>query len=390
MTATHPSLPTGGSWRLAHLTTVDMSLALLLSTELQVDLEAGHTVFGISAPGPYVERVTALGVTHVPLPSLGRSWSPLADARAFLELVGTLRRLRLDVLHTHTPKAGVLGRIAGRLAGVPVVVNTCHGLWARREDGPLKRMLVYGAEALAIRFSDFELFQNAEDASTLQRALKPGRWQVVGNGIDLSRFEPDPEGRRRVRADLGIAEDDLLIGTVGRRVREKGLAEYAAAARAIADGRAGRDQKVTFVWVGPEDATGAEVGVPHQDSIRFVGERTDMPAVYSAFDVFVLASYREGFSRASMEAAACGLPLVLSDIRGCREIGDDGVHLMLTPPHETDALARTIAELIADPGLRIRLGTAARQRALAEFDQRDVARTSLDAYLKAMRAKGRK
>lgn len=390
MSAPHPPLPTGGSWRMAHLTTVDMSLALLLSTELEVDVAAGHTVFGISAPGPYVGRVTDLGVSHVSVPSLGRSWAPLADARAFVELIRTLRPLNLDVLHTHTPKAGVLGRIAGRLAGVPVVVNTCHGLWARPEDRLLKRVLVYGAEALAIRFSDFELFQNAQDAHTLRHFLKRGRWRLVGNGIDLQRFRPDPDGRRMVRAELGIADDELLVGTIGRRVREKGLAEFVDAARMITSSRGGRDEKVTFIWVGPEDDTDVAADVPHHDAVRFIGERTDMPAVYSALDVFVLASYREGFSRASMEAAACGLPLVLSDIRGCREIGDDGVHLMLTPPHETDALARTIAELIADPGLRIRLGTAARQRALAEFDQRDVARTSLDAYLKAMRAKGRK
>lgn len=390
MSAPHPPLPTGGSWRMAHLTTVDMSLALLLSTELEVDVAAGHTVFGISAPGPYVGRVTDLGVSHVSVPSLGRSWAPLADARAFVELIRTLRPLNLDVLHTHTPKAGVLGRIAGWLAGVPVVVNTCHGLWARPEDRLLKRVLVYGAEALAIRFSDFELFQNAQDAHTLRHFLKRGRWRLVGNGIDLQRFRPDPDGRRMVRAELGIADDELLVGTIGRRVREKGLAEFVDAARMITSSRGGRDEKVTFIWVGPEDDTDVAADVPHHDAVRFIGERTDMPAVYSALDVFVLASYREGFSRASMEAAACGLPLVLSDIRGCREIGDDGVHLMLTPPHETDALARTIAELIADPGLRIRLGTAARQRALAEFDQRDVARTSLDAYLKAMRAKGRK
>lgn len=124
--------------RLAHLTTVDMSLALLLGTELAVDVEQGHTVFGISASGPYVGRVEALGVSHVPVASLTRSWSLPSDLKAFFELFRTLRRLDLDVLHTHTPKAGVLGRIAGRLAGVSVVVNTCHGLWARPDDRMLK------------------------------------------------------------------------------------------------------------------------------------------------------------------------------------------------------------------------------------------------------------
>ena len=101
-----------------------------------------------------------------------------------------------------------------------------------------------------------------------------------------------------MRAEWGVADDELLVGTIGRRVREKGLAEFAGAAHRL------RDQ-ATFVWVGPQDDTDAAAHVPHADAVRFVGERTDMPAVYSALDVFALASYREGFSRASMEAAAC-------------------------------------------------------------------------------------
>lgn len=359
--------------RLAHLTTVDMSLALLLGTELAVDVEEGHPVFGISASGSYVERVEALGVTHVPVRHFTRSWSLVSDLKAFLELFRTLRRLKLDVLHTHTPKAGVMGRIAGRLAGVPVVVNTCHGLWARPEDRLLKRALVYGAEALAIRFSDFELFQNAEDATTLRRFLKPGRWQVVGNGVDLERFQFDPEGRGRVRAELGVADDELLVGTIGRRVREKGLVEYAEAAHQLRD-------KATFIWVGPADDTDAAAHAPHEDAVRFVGERTDMPAVYSALDVFALASYREGFSRASMEAAACGRPLVLTDIRGCREVGTHKEHLLLVQPQSAVSLTAGIECLLDDAGLRARLGAAVRERAQTTFDQRAVARASLAAY----------
>ncbi|WP_203568227.1 glycosyltransferase [Aestuariimicrobium ganziense] len=350
-----------------------MSLALLLGTELTVDVERGHTVFGISAPGPYVERVEALGVTHVPIHNLTRSWSLLSDLKAFVELVRTLRRLKLDVLHTHTPKAAVMGRIAGRLAGVPVVVNTCHGLWARPEDRLMKRLFVHSLEALAARFSHFELFQNAEDAHTMRRFLKPGRWKVVGNGIDLDRFQPDPEGRARIRAEWGIADDQLVVGTIGRRVREKGLAEFAEAAHRL------RDQAV-FVWVGPEDETDSATEVPHQDAIRFVGEYTDMPAVYSALDVFVLASYREGFSRASMEAAACGLPMVLSDIRGCREIGIDGEHLNLVPPRDPEALATTVSSLLGDAERREQLGASAKTRAREEFDQRSVAQASFEAY----------
>jgi glycosyltransferase involved in cell wall biosynthesis len=320
--------------------------------------------------------VEALGVTHVPLASLTRSWNPSQDLGAFWELVRTLRSLDLDVLHTHNPKTGVMGRIAGRLAGIPVVVNTCHGLWARPQDRLRKRAFVYGAEALAIRFSDYELFQNAADRDTLRRFLKPGRHEVVGNGVDLERFRPDPEGRQRVRAELGVAEDELLVGTIGRRVREKGLAEFAEVAHQLG-------QRATFVWVGPEDATDTHSSVRHEESVRFLGERSDMAAVYSALDVFVLASHREGFSRASMEAAACGVAMVLTDIRGCREIGVSGKHLLLTPAGDAPTMADAVEQLLNDAPLRSRLGDTARERALAHFDQREIAQRSLRAYEQA-------
>ncbi len=358
--------------RIAHLTTVDMSLALLLATELEERVHEGWEVFGISAPGPYVERVEAFGVHHVAIPQLTRSWSLGSDAKAFVALFRTLRGLQLDVLHTHNPKTGVMGRIAGRLAGVPVVVNTCHGLWARPDDRWQKRWFVYGLEGFATRFSDFELFQNAQDEQTLRRYLRRGRHRVVGNGVDLGRFRPDPEGARRLREDWGIPTGRLVVGSVGRRVAEKGLLEFVEAARRLRT-------SATFVWVGPrDDATHFDEGLA-ADHVLFVPEQTEMPAVYSAFDIFVLASHREGFSRASMEAAACGLPMVLSDIRGCREIGTDGVDLVLVPPHDPVALTARVGELLENAELRTRLSRAARARSSA-FDQRRVARDSAQAY----------
>ncbi len=215
----------------------------------------------------------------------------------------------------------------------------------------------------------------------MRLTLRRGRYRVVGNGVDLRHFAPDPDGRRRVRAELGVADDELLVGTVGRRVREKGLAEFAAAAAALSG-------KASFVWVGPEDETGIDTGAIDLAPIRFVDERTDMPAVYSALDVFVLASHREGFSRASMEAAACGLPMVLTDIRGCRQIGRDGVEVLLIPAHDSDALTRAVGRLLDEPGLRTTLGAAARTRALHEFDQREVAKVSIETYAHVARRKG--
>ena len=309
--------PGGRPLRVAHLTTVDMSLSLLLATELRHDVEAGFEVFGLSTPGPYVADVTALGVTHVPLPALTRAWNPQRDLAAARELATVLRRLDLDVLHTHNPKTGVLGRVLGRLTRVPVVVNTCHGLWIAPADRRVKKVAVIGAEAVAGRFSHAELYQNETDRQTMSRWVGGPRQRTVGNGVDLTRFRPDPQARARVRAELGVADDELLVGGVGRLVAEKGIAEYAAAARALAG-------KARFVWVGMADKDKPDAVRDLQGGVELLGSRNDMPAVYAALDVFVLPSYREGFSRSGMEAAACRVASVLSDIRGCREVGRDG------------------------------------------------------------------
>ena len=367
--------------RIAHLTTVDMSLQLLLGTELRADIEAGLDVFGLSAPGPWVNGIEELGVTHIALPSLTRSWSVRRDAAAAGELIRELRRLKLDVLHTHNPKTGVLGRVFGRAARIPVVVNTCHGLWLRPGDGLGRRVFVLGTESIAARASHYELYQNADDRHTLRRAVPERRSRVVGNGIDLQQFHPDPAGRARMRAELGVADDELLVGGVGRRVAEKGIVEYAAAARTLAG-------KARFVWIGPDDPDKADALSADEAGVEFLGERSDMPAVYSALDVFVLPSHREGFSRSGMEAAACGVASVLTDIRGCREIGTHDREVLLVEPHNPDALTATVERLLLDQPLRSRLGAAARERAIAHFDQRAVARTSLLTYLEVARRKG--
>jgi glycosyltransferase involved in cell wall biosynthesis len=373
--------PGGRRLRVAHLTTVDMSLSLLLGTELAVDVESGLETFGISAPGSYVPAVEALGVRHVSVSSLTRSWNVRSDLRAGYDLAMALRDLRLDVLHTHNPKTGVLGRMLGRSLRIPVVVNTCHGLWAGREDGLAKRSLVFAAEAVAAQASHHELYQNEQDRATMRRTVPEWRSRVVGNGVDLERFRADPSARARVRAELGVARDELLVGGVGRRVAEKGIREFVEVARALAG-------KARFVWVGPADDAKADALRDIPDGVNFIGERQDMPDVYSALDVFALPSYREGFSRSAMEAAACGTAMVLTDIRGCREIGTHDEHLLLAPPRDALALTDAVSRLLADDDLRRDLGAAAQRRAAGLFDQRAVAAVSIGTYRAVARRRG--
>ncbi|HEX5532284.1 MAG TPA: glycosyltransferase family 4 protein [Actinomycetales bacterium] len=373
-----PELPAmrardGRPLRVVHLTTVDMSLELLLGTELSADVTAGLETYGMSAPGPYVQAVEARGVHHVPIPALTRTWSPSGDVRAGVQIAAALRRVRPDVLHTHNPKTGVLGRFIGRGLGIPVVVNTCHGLWTHPTQRSWVRAGVLLAEGLSAVVSHAELYQNGEDARTLSR-WAGGKQRVVGNGVDLCRFVPDPAARRAVRKELGVDDRVILVGGVGRVTAEKGIREFAEVARALASDR------VRFVWVGPDEdgLTAARFSFP--DEVHRLGVRSDMPALYNALDVFVLPSYREGFSRAGMEAAAVGKALVLSDIRGCRELGRDGTELILVPPRDVDALRDAVQRLIDHPGMRSSLGAAARERALESFDQVHIAEQSIRSY----------
>jgi len=208
----------------AHLTTVDMSLRYLILPQLLAAAEHGE-VIGISAPGPYVEELESRGIRHVPLKSSTRGAAPLSDLKAALQLWRILKDERVDILHTHNPKPGVYGRIVGRLAGVPIVVNTIHGLYAS-DDAPFaKKAIVYGLEWLASRFSDLELVQSPEDYELLLRSgITPrSKTQLLGNGVDLHRFNPENARlhREEVRSELGVTPDDVVVGMVGRLVLEK-------------------------------------------------------------------------------------------------------------------------------------------------------------------------
>lgn len=367
-------------FRIAHFTTIDASLFFLLRTELEEALAAGHTVIGLSAPGPCVADLERLGIRHVPIDALTRAWRPGSDLRAALQLRKALKDLRVDVLHTHTPKAGVLGRIVGRWCRVPIIVNTCHGLPVTEDDRRSKRLAVKTIEGFAAQFSDVELFLNGEDLTTMARFVRRRQPMVIGNGTDLDRFRFDELGRAHVRAELGLDPDDVLVGAVGRRVVEKGMYEFAETARRLG-------AQAHFVWVGPRDPDKTDAVSHDLDGVRFLGERLDMPEVYSALDVFVLPSYREGFPRSAMEAAACGRAMVLTDIRGSREIGMNGSEALFVPARRADELTDAIESLIADAGMRKRLGEAAREQAAIHFNQREMARRSFATYEHVARRK---
>jgi glycosyltransferase involved in cell wall biosynthesis len=377
--------------KIAHLTTVDLSLRFLVLAQLEALRDDGHEVIGISAPGPWVDDLERAGIRHVPLESSTRGANAGADLRSALQLWRVLRRERPDVLHTHNPKPGIYGRIIGRIAGVPIVVNTVHGLYATPEDRLTRRISVYGLEAVASRFSDAELIQNPEDFELMRRTRLTKRARLIGNGVDLGRFDPGRftnDERRLMRTELGFGVDQVVIGTVGRLVAEKGYPELFAAVRRLDPGR------YVLVVIGAEDPDKRD-GLPQDllararaDGVRFLGHRDDVDALYAAMDVFVLASHREGYPRAAMEAAAMGLPIVATDIRGCREVVQRGRSGLLVPPRDASAIAGAITTLGSRSSLRAAMGDSGRKLAGTRFDERRVSQIVLDTYGEVAARKG--
>jgi glycosyltransferase involved in cell wall biosynthesis len=373
--------------RVVHVTTTDISLALLLGPQLRAFAAAGYEVVGVSAPGPHVARLREWGIEHVALRHATRAMAPHRDVAALVELRRLFRTLRPDIVHTHNPKPGVYGRLAARAAGVPGVVNTVHGLYALPDDPRVKRAVVYALERVAARCSDAELVQNVEDLATLRRlGIAEHKLHLLGNGVDLARFDPArvaPTRRDELRRTWGIPDGAVVCGVVGRLVWEKGYREVFAAAALLRR----RAPSVRVVVVGPDEPDKADgvdaaatAAAARGADVTFLGSRDDVEDLYAAFDVYALASHREGFPRSAMEAAAMGLPLVVTDIRGGRQVVDDGESGLLVPVRDAEALATAVERLAGDRGLRRRMGAAGREKARREFDQQRCIELTLEVY----------
>jgi glycosyltransferase involved in cell wall biosynthesis len=268
-------------------------------------------------------------------------------------------------------------------------------LYALPEDPLRKRAVVYGLERVAAVCSDAELLQNEEDLPVLRRLRIPeGRLTILGNGIDLDRFDRSTitdADAARARAELGANRpDDIVVGVIGRLVREKGYLDLFDAAAQLTDAR----PALRFAAIGPEQhdkadgLTEAETARATAAGFRFLGERDDVVRLYAGMDILVLASHREGFPRAPMEAAAMGVPSIVTDIRGCRQAVEHGHTGLLVEGRNPSALARAIATLASDRNRRERMGAAARVKARRDFDQRRCVDLTASTYARLLARSG--
>ena len=374
--------------KIVHITTIDLSLRYLLLNQLKFLQQQGFLVSTISSPGENVREISKTGIQHFPVNITRRLFSPIRDMLSLFRLYKILRGEQFLIVHAHTPKASVLGQIAAKLAGTPIIIRTLHGFYLRAAMHPLLKQMIIIIERIAGRFSDLILSQNREDIefAVKERICRRDKIEFLGNGIDLNRFNPDAidEGeRKRIRGVLGIDSSKQVIGFVGRLVEEKGVLELFQAIKLIQQER----KDVLFLFVGQVDNEKRDAVTPFSaeefgvaDICRFVGFQEEMPLVYSIMDLFVLPSHREGFPRAAMEASAMGVPCILTDIRGCREVVDDQKNGLLVPLGDVQALSQAMIDLLNNPSRAAEMGKNGRGIAIERFDEKTVFRKVIQVY----------
>ena len=375
--------------KIFHGTTVPDSLAFLvgLPTFLQ---KQGDEVAIWSSPGPgldrFVEREGCIGYSV----AMARAISPLRDLQACVRLIRLFRRTQPDIVHAHTPKAGLLGMIAARLVKVPIRIYHIHGFPFITAKG-WKRWLLTTTERISARCATHVIavgsgmrqiaIQECICSAPKVRVLHHG----TASGIDaVNHFNPDRIEQGLVdalRRHIGIPPGAPVVGFVGRLARDKGVEELVAAWRLLAVWK----PALRLVMVGGVDARD---GIPEEriaewmatPGIHLLGHVDDVAPLYLLFDVLALPTYGEGFGNVLLEASAMRVPVVASRIPGCSDAVIDGVTGSLVELRNVSELARVIGLYLDDPILRERHGQNGRQRVLRDFAPLDVFCSLLETY----------
>jgi N,N'-diacetylbacillosaminyl-diphospho-undecaprenol alpha-1,3-N-acetylgalactosaminyltransferase len=373
----------------------DFNLYRFRMPVMQALRERGAQVWAICPPGEYSPRFREHGIEFVPISLARKTFNPLRAWTTVNRLRSILRELWPDVLHTSTLRPNVYGALAGWLAGVPVIVCTVEGLGTLYTNHDLKtRLLRWGVEQttrLALRAADAIIFLNPDDQSYYlsQKLCRPEQARlIVSAGIDVKAFSPDRfslEERQRLRQERGLSPDAVVVTMIARLIAPKGVREFLQAAERL-------NGKARFVLIGEPDPgnfdslTWEEIqAYVRRGLVLAPGWQNDVLPWLAITDVFVLPSYREGTPVTVLEAMAMGLPVVATDVPGCREAVVAGETGFLVPPRNVDELVQAIRKLVEDPALRRRMGQAGRARAVQRFAIERITAQYLDLYAELLR-----
>lgn len=384
--------PRGGSRpiRVLQMCAVDFTAKQFLLPLASALAGEGYDVSLACARGPYFDSLQAAGFRMIENP-ISRNINVLSHARALWRTYRLLQRERFDVVHVHTPIAALLGRVAARTAGVPVILYTAHGFYFHDRMKPLLRRLLIGMEKIGAACGNFIMTVSAEDEQSALRhgIAQPGEIETIYNGVDVAHFDPanfNPASKQRLRESLGIPEKAYVIGIVGRLVREKGFFELFDALKIVS----AKAPQVHLLVVGdvlPSDYDGSKNELHHHvaklglvQNVSFSGMVEDPAPYLSLMDAFALPSYREGMPVSLLEAMAMALPTVATNIRGCREEVVHGETGWLVAPRESEELADRLLWLVENPEEARHMGTQGRERVRDLFNLEKVLAHQLEIY----------
>ena len=353
--------------------------------DVDARLELMHSLsdrFEISALGSLSslrDKFSAEGFSYYSY-TMDRGVNPLGDLKALFQLIAMFRKLKPHIVHTFDNKVGVWGRLAARLAGIPVIIGTLPGLGSLYVNESLNRKVLRSIyqelQRLACRVSDLTIFQNEDDTRQFIKAgiVSAQKARVIlGSGINTKLFSPvnvSETAKSQLKTEFKIQPDEIVVTMISRLVRSKGILEFMQSACEIQK----TNPKVHFLLIGDEDhecldpLTQKEM-LQLEQAVDWRGRRSDIPAILAISDIFVLPSiHREGIPRVLLEAAAMKLPIVTTNSPGCKEVVEDGINGFLIPAHDAEALSGAILRLVNAPELCHRFGQASRQRAEERFD----------------------
>lgn len=354
-------------------------------------IENGYEVVTISADGPGVDDVLKEGARHIAIP-FTRKITPWQDLKCLFQLISVIRELKPDIVHTHTPKAGLLGMMAARICRVPVRMHTVAGLPVMEAKG-MKRKLLALTEKITYACTD-KVYPNSRgllEFMVRDLGVNPGRLSIIGkgssNGIDTTYFRTSEDLRGRaeiIRTEHGVGERDIVFTFIGRVVRDKGIVELVNAFRSLSLELEGNRHTVNSVpnifllIVGPFEQ---DLDPLPEEVMAFL--RTDPGVIAAGFqkdvrpwllasDVFVFPSYREGFPNVVMQACSLEVPCIVSDINGCNEIIEDKVNGLIVPAKDVLALTSAMRDMLNNASMRLTFASRARQFVVDNFERKNV------------------
>jgi glycosyltransferase involved in cell wall biosynthesis len=385
--------------RLLRITTAPISLKILLNGQLTFFEKQGFELLAASAAGKDVEFFKREGIKHQVVP-MTRKITPFQDLLSLISLVLIIRKFKPHIVHTHTPKAGLLGMIAAWLCGTPIRLHTVAGLPLMETRGFTRKLLMlteritYGC-ATAV-------YSNSKGLKTfIEKELKPGiPILMIGkgssNGIDTAHFDRTPELENEsnsIRARYGIEKGDLVFSFVGRIVKDKGITELIEAFKSIRLKNTGALNRLFLMLIGPFEQ---ELDPLSEEDYYFLkndlqvilaGFQTDVRPWILASDVFTFPSYREGFPNVVLQACSLKVPCIVSDINGCNEIIDHNNTGLIVPAKDSARLAEAMQLLKTDHLLRQVFSERSREIVVANFSQQYIWSELLNEYQRLLKSR---